>query len=494
MAENAFVKPAVRSSTNIAAAPSANEPARAPASWRRSAAGRLRPSQVPVRPIQEVLRGGGQPLSAPLREEMEARLGTDLSDVRVHADDAARATATAVGARAYTCGSHVVIGEGGADRHTLAHELSHVIQQRQGAVAGTDYGNGLRVSGPSDRDEQAAEAEAARVMRAPPGQHRAAAAETGEQRIPAARPGGAVGVVQRALDHTKQATIGFGAATERPVPTDARVRVSEAWLWTDGTVPGSEPFDDPEGYGYIRSLHLTNFWIRFHLVNEKAGGPGAVNNLVPASKRDNSRYEQGIEAHLKDDVNDAATTMGDEVFFGVKVNYHTLSPPGATPQQQQNAPFFPTSLMVSHERFDATAGTWSKDKLNNNLPFFFKDPEPTDTTNPVAITSLDLAELKNRVPGFNWDNDDVAFLKSLGGTRKTEFEGIIDKHSGAGPAESVKEAFEDTNFSLAPPSTPGSRKRGVTGVMFAERINNQKNGEKALSELSRLIAQGAIYL
>jgi Domain of unknown function (DUF4157) len=86
----------------------------------------------------DVLRDSGWPLAAPLRPEMEARLGASLSDVRLHVGEAARASAAELGARAYTSGSHIVIGDGGADSHTLAHELAHVLQQREGAVSGTD--------------------------------------------------------------------------------------------------------------------------------------------------------------------------------------------------------------------------------------------------------------------------------------------------------------------------------------------------------------------
>ncbi len=95
---------------------------------------------------------------------MENRLGADFSDVRIHDDSAAKASAAEVGARAYTSGSHVVIGDGGGDKRTLAHELTHVIQQRQGPVAGADNGSGLKVSDPSDRFEREAEANAARAM------------------------------------------------------------------------------------------------------------------------------------------------------------------------------------------------------------------------------------------------------------------------------------------------------------------------------------------
>ncbi|MFI1768741.1 DUF4157 domain-containing protein [Streptomyces sp. NPDC020800] len=115
-----------------------------------------------------VLRTPGRPLDDATRTDMEARFDADFSDVRIHTDAAAKASAAEVGARAYTSGNHVVIGDGGADKHTLAHELTHVIQQRQGPVAGTDNGAGLKVSDPSDRYEREAEANATRVMSAAP--------------------------------------------------------------------------------------------------------------------------------------------------------------------------------------------------------------------------------------------------------------------------------------------------------------------------------------
>lgn len=117
--------------------------------------------------VHDVLRTGGRPLDDATRTDMENRLGADFSDVRIHDDSAAKASAAEVGARAYTSGSHVVIGDGGDGKHTLAHELTHVIQQRQGPVAGTDNGSGLRVSDPSDRFEREAEANATRAMRGP---------------------------------------------------------------------------------------------------------------------------------------------------------------------------------------------------------------------------------------------------------------------------------------------------------------------------------------
>ena len=114
--------------------------------------------------VADVLRGSGRPLDSATRDDMQTRFGADFPDVRVHDDAAARASAAEIGARAYTSGNHIVLGEGGADRHTLAHELTHVIQQRRGPVAGADNGSGLKMSDPSDRFERQAEANARRVM------------------------------------------------------------------------------------------------------------------------------------------------------------------------------------------------------------------------------------------------------------------------------------------------------------------------------------------
>ncbi|WP_398930792.1 DUF4157 domain-containing protein [Streptomyces sp. 130] len=158
--------------------------------------GRGEPAPVQRSSVPDVLRGPGRPLGEAVRAEMEARLGADFSDVRLHTGPAAQRSAAEVGARAYTSGAHVVIGSGGADRHTLAHELTHVIQQRQGPVAGTDNGSGLRVSDPSDRFERAAEENARRVLAGPVPTGAASVRRTADG---PARTGGKV-AVQRARE------------------------------------------------------------------------------------------------------------------------------------------------------------------------------------------------------------------------------------------------------------------------------------------------------
>ena len=121
-------------------------------------------------PVKNVVgRGGGTPLEPAVRQRMESSFGTDFSDVRVHAGGSAAASARAVDAHAYTVGNEIVLGDGhgqGAPGHerTLAHELTHVVQQRSGPVEGTPVPGGISVSSPSDRFERAAEATADRVI------------------------------------------------------------------------------------------------------------------------------------------------------------------------------------------------------------------------------------------------------------------------------------------------------------------------------------------
>ncbi|MFD0025609.1 DUF4157 domain-containing protein [Streptomyces sp. NPDC127177] len=159
--------------------------------------------------VHDVLGTAGRPLEQPVREDMEARFGgADFSGVRLHTDATAQRSAAEIGARAYTSGQHIVLGGAKTDEHTLAHELTHVVQQRSGPVAGTDDGTGLRVSDPSDRFERAAEANAHRVM---------AASQAPTTRAGARCGGGAAtrdhGAVQRAPAATGPAPA-LGAAVQ----------------------------------------------------------------------------------------------------------------------------------------------------------------------------------------------------------------------------------------------------------------------------------------
>lgn len=84
------------------------------------------------------LEGSGTALPPSVRRSMEPRFGYDFGDVRVHTDVEAAETARMVNARAFTLGRNIVFGagqfspEGSTEgRLLLAHELAHVVQQRQ---------------------------------------------------------------------------------------------------------------------------------------------------------------------------------------------------------------------------------------------------------------------------------------------------------------------------------------------------------------------------
>ncbi|HEX5013813.1 MAG TPA: DUF4157 domain-containing protein [Candidatus Limnocylindrales bacterium] len=122
-------------------------------------------------PVHDVVgKGGGAPLDDGVRSDMEGRFGQSFSDVRVHTDAKASESAESVGANAYTVGNDIVFRSGHFDasspvgQRTLAHELTHVVQQRSGPVDGSPAPGGISLSNPTDRFEQAADRHADQVM------------------------------------------------------------------------------------------------------------------------------------------------------------------------------------------------------------------------------------------------------------------------------------------------------------------------------------------
>jgi hypothetical protein len=88
--------------------------------------------------VGEALETPSRALPGDVEHEMGARFGYDFSNVRLHADGPAVASADALDARAYTVGEHIVLGSSSPaltsedGRRLLAHELTHVVQQGAG--------------------------------------------------------------------------------------------------------------------------------------------------------------------------------------------------------------------------------------------------------------------------------------------------------------------------------------------------------------------------
>jgi hypothetical protein len=85
-------------------------------------------------------RRSGKPLEPEVRSQMEAAFGSDFSRVRVHADAEADRLSRQLGANAFTTGKDIFFrgaayqpdSENGA--RLIAHELTHVVQQRGNAI------------------------------------------------------------------------------------------------------------------------------------------------------------------------------------------------------------------------------------------------------------------------------------------------------------------------------------------------------------------------
>ncbi|MBQ6510312.1 MAG: DUF4157 domain-containing protein [Flexilinea sp.] len=108
-------------------------------------------------------RGTGQRLSDRNLQQYSQKFGRDMSDVHVHTDAESDTISRSLNARAFTIGSDVFLTKGidpdgsGRDAQTMAHELTHVVQQ--GGHAG---GGRLKLGAADTAQEHEAESTAQR--------------------------------------------------------------------------------------------------------------------------------------------------------------------------------------------------------------------------------------------------------------------------------------------------------------------------------------------
>jgi hypothetical protein len=177
-------------------------------------------------PVNDVVGSSGQPLDTGVRADMESAMGHDFGDVQIHTDGQAAASAKSVQAQAYTVGNHVVFNDGAyrpespEGRRMLAHELTHVVQQRQGPVDGTPAAGGIKVSDPSDRFEREAESNADRVMSAPAAAPAPAASEPAPVQR-AEEPGAEPPVQRQAAEEETEEEAPPEAGAEAAPPSEA---------------------------------------------------------------------------------------------------------------------------------------------------------------------------------------------------------------------------------------------------------------------------------
>jgi len=135
----------------------AQEAILAPRPVQRSADGSATIDAMHQAAAQGVSGGGGGAL--PHGDRIQSAFGRhDVSNVQAHTGSNAQEATAAMGASAYATGSDVVLGSGGQDLHTVAHEAAHVVQQR----GGVQLSGGVGASG--DAYERHADAVADAVV------------------------------------------------------------------------------------------------------------------------------------------------------------------------------------------------------------------------------------------------------------------------------------------------------------------------------------------
>jgi peptidoglycan/xylan/chitin deacetylase (PgdA/CDA1 family) len=90
--------------------------------------------------VSQALSSGGDPLDKDSRTSMEQKFGHDFSQVKIHTGELAAQSAFSINALAYTSGNNIVFNDGQYNpgsangKKLLAHELTHVVQQRAGGA------------------------------------------------------------------------------------------------------------------------------------------------------------------------------------------------------------------------------------------------------------------------------------------------------------------------------------------------------------------------
>ncbi|MCO5200330.1 MAG: DUF4157 domain-containing protein [Chloroflexi bacterium] len=108
-------------------------------------------------------RGSGSGLASGFRSQMEGAFGADFGDVRIHQGAQADTLNRQLTAKAFTTGNDIFLRSDAStgDSHLMAHELTHVVQQRSG---GAPSGGGMTAGPANDPQEHEADRVASEVL------------------------------------------------------------------------------------------------------------------------------------------------------------------------------------------------------------------------------------------------------------------------------------------------------------------------------------------
>ena len=120
--------------------------------------------------VRSVLSEPGQAIGQDVVDLVRDTTGGDASGIVVHDGPQAGRAADSVDAKMFASGNHIVAPDGldvtsKEGVFGTVHEVHHILeQQSKGPVAGTDSGDGLSISDPSDSFEQEADAAGAAAV------------------------------------------------------------------------------------------------------------------------------------------------------------------------------------------------------------------------------------------------------------------------------------------------------------------------------------------
>jgi hypothetical protein len=225
----------------------------------------------PAQRVAQVLSSPGRPLRPDVASSMGGAFGADFSAVRLHDGPDAAASAHAVGAVMYTSGTHIVAGQDHPDlgspagRRALAHELYHVKQQSEGAVAGTPVDGGLVISDPADPGERAAQQAAEHIAST----HDHPGGEVGgreEERSPRAGrpPLRGAQFLQRLTEEEVRGSVGDGHAPNASMLTEqviARI-VAVTTEWENDARQRGVQFPDDKMRGILSLLFQDKYFVQ----------------------------------------------------------------------------------------------------------------------------------------------------------------------------------------------------------------------------------------
>ena len=237
-------------------------------------------------------RSSGQPLSGEIRTSMEQAFRTDFSRVRVHTDAQADQFNRSIRAQAFTTDRDIFFQRGAYSPQTrggqelLAHELTHVVQQRP------------------------------------------------------------LGRLSRFLQRKALVNAAHMDPNGDWTPTlDGQGRVTKIVathlaLRPGHNLPGqghNAPSVNPTGWQWLNTNNLTHQkgppnYVRMHLLNGQLGGPGNdKENLAPGTASLNSHHLK----HFEDEAQGWLTQGGEIEKYTVEVTYNAASPNLITPAAQQ---------------------------------------------------------------------------------------------------------------------------------------------------------------